>query len=199
MTIKAEKYITQVLVRVRRGITDDTPTLVFPWEVPILEAVHGEGNVIEADERETMKWLEMTGVHQPKDTTMELHGGSKKVIEMYDPSMDIGSEYVRLQNKYGMHFEKPIFYVEDVYGPLRNGQFEAAVLENIPEGAREGRMTRILAEGGADTMNGAQVRAALDLRKIKYKRTGSLTSLRALLDEHLDHERAQLAKKQKAA
>lgn len=186
------RYIPQVLILVRRGLTDDTATMVYPWEVPILEVIHGEGNVREAEGPETAKWLRMTGVNQPADTVTELHGGGVKTAQAYDPSLDITAEYGRMEQKYGRHAEMPQSNVENVYGPLKNGQFEAAVLENLPDDLREGRVARILMESGASQLSGAQVRTALDQRKIKFRRASNLTALRNLLDDALEKERARM-------
>lgn len=185
-------YIPQVLVTVRRGLTDNTPSLVYPWEVPILEVIHGEGNVVENDHAETEKWLRLTGVNQPKDSEYEMLSGAKKTTEAYDPSMDIAAEYMRMEQKFGRHAEMPQSNVENVYGPLKNGQFEAAVLENLPEELRAGREAKILREGGAEQLSGAQIRSALDARGIKYRRTGNRSTLAALLNNALDLEREQL-------
>jgi hypothetical protein len=182
-------YIPQVLVTVRRGLTDSTPVMVYPWEVPILEIIHGEGNIIEENNAETERWLKRTGVNVPRDTVVELHAGGTKVTEAYDPSIDIAAEFLRMQQKYGMHADMPQSNVEFVYGALKTGQFEAAVLENLPEELRAGREARILREGGAEQLSGAQVRAALDQRKVPFKRTASLSTLRALLNAELEEER----------
>lgn len=184
----APKYITQVLVTVRRGLTDSTPVLVYPWEVPILERIHGEGNVNEENTKETERWLRLTGVNQPSDTVKETHGGQIKTIPAYDPSIDIAAEYMRMVNKYGMDPDRPMPVVEFCYGLARSGQFEAAVLENIPEELRAGRVARILREGGADSLSGAEIRSALDQRKIVFKRTASLSTLRSLLNDALGEE-----------
>lgn len=194
-----KEYIPQILVIVRRGITDSTPVLVYPWEVPILEIVHGEGNVEEAGGAETERWLERTGVHQPRDTVIEMHGGGEQVRESYDPTVDIAAEYGRMGEKYGMHSEVAVANVEYVYGQFKTGQFEAAVLENIPDSMRAGREAAIMNAGGADQLTGAQVRSALDSRKIKYKRTGSLSSLRQLLNQAIDQEREKLSSGNKKA
>lgn len=194
------RYIPQILVNVRRGLTDNTATLVYPWEVPILEIVHGEGNVVQDETKESARWLKITEVNIPKDTILETVQGDKlKPAMAFDPSVDIQAEYMRMVGKYGMHAEVRMPNVEYVYGQFKTGQFEAAVLENLPEELREGREARILQENGAEGLNGAQVRAALHSRKIKFKQTASMSTLRALLNDALDEEREQLLSKRKGA
>lgn len=188
------EYIAQIIVHVRRGLTDNTAAMVYPWEVPILEIIHGEGNVVESDESdvETTAYMKRSPVNQPVDTVLPLLNGAEEIREAYDPSRDIAGEYGRMINKYGMHPDNPLPVVEYVYGQLKTGQFEAAVLDCMPDSLREGREATLLADGGADGMSGAQVRTALDKRKIPFQRTASVTKLRKILNLALEEERDAL-------
>lgn len=195
--------IKQVLFEVNRGMTDKTPVLVYPWEVPLLEDIHGEGNVTEVTHAETLKLIKRTKVDEPHRTRIELAEGQVRESPYYDPLDDIAAEYGRMQAKYGMHPSIEMTIVEHVYGRLASGQFEAAVLECVPEEDRDGREVTIVTASSVETLSGAEVRAELDKRHVKFKRTSSLSALKQQLEEVLQNEfeRAQSGegKKKKAA
>lgn len=91
------------------------PAVVWQHEVPILEAIHGEGSVIPVATR-----VDKNDKHPQIALGL---GEAFKIPE----GQEIGDEYGRLANAYGMHPDVPVPVVEYVYGRLTEGRFEAAL------------------------------------------------------------------------
>ena len=130
----------RVLVNVKRDQTTATPRIVWQHELPILEAIYGEGNVpiIEPDT------LDEGYTDKP---ARELLIYNKEQDKIPRPSeacgidfVFIGSpavEYERLVGAYGMHPEVRMSWAENVYGRFQTGRFSAVIgkptLEDLPE------------------------------------------------------------------
>lgn len=180
----------QVLVLVSRGVTDRTPSLVWRWEIPILEVIHGEGNVTECDHQETIEFMGRTQVHvlhPPKP--LERNAAGEQVDrtniarpDAFNPANDVGQEYERLSSKYGAHSELKMSNVEYCYGPLREGRFEEAVLEHCAPTRKV--QTTAFPTSSNKKMTGAELREALDDMGIDYSPTARVSELKQLFEDH---------------
>lgn len=131
---------TRVLVLIDRDMTAKTPRTVWQHEIPILEAVFGEGKVtlvenVKLDEGYSGK------------TNPELLPHNKKQDRVPPPSETVGigwvfvgdarSEYDRLTDLYGFLPEEKRSFCEAVYGRFQDGRFSAVVgsaeVEDLPE------------------------------------------------------------------
>lgn len=136
-----EKVLSRrVLVNVRRDVYTSTPQIVWQHEIPILEEIHGEGNVTDVDPDT------MDEGYQSK-VTPDLLPFNKAQDQIARPSTTQGIgfvffgsaqvEYNRLIGAYGRHMEKPIPNVEAVYGRYQDGNFAKvtgqAELSDLPE------------------------------------------------------------------
>lgn len=130
----------RVLVNIRRDVYTSTPLIVWQHEIPLLEEIHGEGNVTEVDP------ATMDEGYQAKPTP-DLLPFNKAQDQIAKPSTTQGIGYVffgsaqveynRLVGAYGRHMEKPIPTVEAVYGRYQDGKFAQVVgqagLADLPE------------------------------------------------------------------
>ena len=91
--------IKRVAILIDRGPMETSAKTVWAHELPIIEALHGEGTVKVDPEGEVYK------------------------MEDYKPLDE--SEYSRLARAYGVHSERGISYVEFVFGHEREGKIEA--------------------------------------------------------------------------
>lgn len=130
----------RVAVLIDRGMTDKTPRVVWQHELPILEAVFGEGKVtpIESDK--------LDEGHNPRPSPdMLVHNKRQDAIRA--PSVNVGighvfvgdprAEYDRLGAVYGRHPDIDMLAVEHVYGRFQGGRFAEMVgepeLEDLPD------------------------------------------------------------------
>jgi hypothetical protein len=189
----------RVLVVVSRGVTDATPVRVWEHEVPILDAVHGEGavrrlQVKDLVEKKNQKTTVLPGTTQTviqRDlaadhplkkvelesiATHELLARHLKLGEEFDG--DPRQEYQRLVDVYGMHKEYKMPNVEYVYGRESEGRFLKSLGVKPPE-----------------EMNIAELRAALEKNGIEYEQKNTKNELVDLLkgiapEEELEGEQA---------
>lgn len=104
---------TRVFVVIDRGMTDKTAKMIWRHEIPILEAIHGEGTVSEVDpEKLDPMPMGHYGIGEPFKTN------------------DARDEYARLADVYGAHPEVKMSNVEYAYGRIDEGRFEAALGKN---------------------------------------------------------------------
>ena len=185
--------ISQVAMLVDRD-GEKTVTTVYPWEIPILEALHGEGKVNPADNEETVEFLERTQALTPRQSVQELQDGSVKITDPYNPVDDLSLEYERLERKYGMHHSVKQSYVENVYGKFTSGEFRRAVEEHVPIGMLMPEDESADPDNWIDRLNGQDLRSELDKRQVRFKRTSTLSQMRALLREAiLQQQQAEAA------
>lgn len=130
----------RVLVLIDRDMTAKTPRVVWQHEIPILEAVFGEGKVIPQEPKILDEGY--TGKTSP-----DLLPHNKVQDMIQPPSLTNGldwvfvgdprSEYDRLGSVYGSMPDENRLYVENVYGRFQEGRFEAVVgaaeVEDLPE------------------------------------------------------------------
>jgi hypothetical protein len=140
-TDSAPKMVSRrVLVNIRRDQTTETPRVVWQHELPILEEIFGEGNVIHVDPssldegyspriaRELLIYnKEQDRVPPPSE------GAALGHVFIGSPAM----EYQRLAAAYGMHPEVSMSNVEKVYGRFQDGRFSDVIgsptLDDLPE------------------------------------------------------------------
>lgn len=127
--------ITRVFMLIRRGITDQTPVCVFPWEKPILEEIHGSN----AEEVSIDQLCELKGAVKIKKVKLRHKDAAEgmSMREQYEamvqvdpernPLADPEAEYERLGARYGMHVKVALPNVEKVYGSF--GNFRQAMKE----------------------------------------------------------------------
>lgn len=136
-----EKVLShRVLVNVRRDVYTTTPQIVWQHEIPLLEEIHGEGNVTEVSPEA------MDEGYQARPSP-DLLPFNKKQDQIAKPSTTQGIgfvffgsaqvEYNRLVGSYGRHMEKPIPNVEAIYGRYQDGNFQKVVgqadLTDLPQ------------------------------------------------------------------
>jgi hypothetical protein len=95
----------RVNVEIKRGITQTNVRAVFEHEIPILEVVHGEGNIRLIEPPYPIGMVEPPQLECP---------------------IDARAEYERLCEHYGMHDEVAEPNCENVYGKFGNGRAFAA-------------------------------------------------------------------------
>jgi len=130
----------RVLVNIKRDQTTTTPRVVWQHEVPILEAMHGEGNV-QTVEPETLD----EGFTPRASVEMLMH--NKRQDAFRPPSANLGlgyiftgnvrAEYERMANCYGSHPTVAESWCENVYGRFQGGTFASIIgtpeLEDLPQ------------------------------------------------------------------
>lgn len=130
----------RVLVNVKRDQTTATPRVVWQHEIPVLEAIWGEGNV------ETIDPKVLDEGFSPKAAaSMLVHNRVQDAFRRPSESLGLGwvfcgdarAEYDRLAACYGMHPEVKQTWVENVFGRFQGGAFQMIVarpdLDDLPE------------------------------------------------------------------
>lgn len=124
----------RVLVKIGGDITSTLSRVVWQHEVPILEEIWGEGNVVEIDPA-------VLDDGYTDRISADLLPHNKKQDRIQRPSEvagigfvfvgDARSEYDRLAEVYGRHTDHNIPYVEHVYGRFQERRFERML--GLPE------------------------------------------------------------------
>lgn len=115
----------RILVLVQRAgggthVTDQTPTIVFEHEVPLLEEIHGEGSCEVVEYDQILDREVVTKRKEQIDYIVKAnHLGENFMGDPFE-------EYQRLSIKYGMHPDVRMAVVEKVYGVFREGRFTKA-------------------------------------------------------------------------
>lgn len=125
---------TRTLVNIKRDQTAATPRVVWLHEIPILEAMFGEGNVVHIEP-------EALDDGYSAKPSADLLPYNKKQDRVPPPSESLGigfvfigdakTEFSRLAELYGMHPEVKESMAENVYGRFQEGRF--AKLVGSPE------------------------------------------------------------------
>ena len=123
MKVKCDR----VLVLVTRDMTETIPATVFVHEVPILQAIHGDDGVNFAPNPEKI----MAGTTE----ALVLPGEREKQVErmLASEEIDSGEEYQRLIQRYGLHSDVPIPYVEYVHGRINSKQWIDAMRMKVSD------------------------------------------------------------------
>lgn len=128
-----------VLVRQRLDNNTHTPKIVWQHEVPLLEAIHGEGNVTDIPN-------DKLNEHFKAKASADLLPWNKSQDAFMPPSDALGvgfvftgnleAEYERLASVWGKHPEINVTMVEHVYGRFQTGKFaelfQPGSLEDMP-------------------------------------------------------------------
>lgn len=123
---------------VDRGLLDKTPVMAFPWELKILEELHGNVEVHTIDELCSTKGatviaklkLRYADKHAP-DMREQLEAMLNTIPDEIDPLNSPQGEYERMAAIYGMHPEIQISMVEKVFGRFDEGRFTKLVEESF--------------------------------------------------------------------
>lgn len=130
----------RVLVLIKRDQTAATPRVVWQHEIPILEEIHGEGNIVPVDPSTLDE-----GYSRKPSPDLLVHNKTQDPIKPPSECAGIGwvfvgshqGEYERLASCYGRHAEVPVANVEHVYGRFQEGRFSRLLgqpeLADLPE------------------------------------------------------------------
>jgi hypothetical protein len=138
---------TRVLVNIRRDMTEVTPKVIWQHEKPILEMLHGDGNITEVDPTKLDEGYsdkvkpELTPYNKTMDTP------ARPSTQMGLGFVFIGNadqEWQRLADVYGRHPEENILLVEKIYGR-----------------AQDKRLANILGEPRLEDLPDAQLRSTI--------------------------------------
>lgn len=145
----------RVLVLIKRGITSSVSRVVWQHEVPVLEVMHGEGNVTQPDPQ-TMD--EGFRARPTNDMLVHKPAGFKQE-DFQRPSVVAGigfvfhgdprAEYERLAALYGKKADKDELIIENIYGRFQDGKFESMVGGASVSDFPEAQLRSILREHGA--------------------------------------------------
>lgn len=186
----------RVLATVDKGMTDKPLVCVFPWEISLLEVLHGDGSV-EVHDIDTMSSPGAKAIvqriklkhsdHHAPDLREQLTAFCNTLPDGIEPFEDPRSEYNRMVAVYGMHPEVKQSVVENVYGRFESGAFAAMVKQVADAHNAEAVESEVGGEdtGGGDLnideMPGAQLRDELAKRQVVFKNNDALAGLRARL------------------
>lgn len=176
-------------------MTDKTAVCVFPWEVDILNLVHGQ----EITEVSIDQMCDMQGAVKVEKLKMK-HSKVRPPelrhqleIMAYvdpedDPANDPAAEYERMAQKYGMDKEFPMPCVERVYGQFSSGAFAARLKDHGADRLPKPAALKAADEGldkAPDQMSVGELRQALSERKVPWKVTEGKAALIAKLEDVL--------------
>jgi hypothetical protein len=184
----------RVIATVDKGMTDKPMVCVFPWEIPLLEVIHGDGSVLVQEIDDLTDFgakaivqrikLKHTEEHAP-DLRQQLINFCNELPDGIEPFDDPRSEYDRMANVYGMHPEVKQSIVENVYGRYDSGNF-AKMVRSVADAHNA---EEVESEGGTgkadpdavDGMSGADVREALAKREVSFKNNDAVVGLKRRL------------------
>lgn len=154
----------RVMVMINRDVTTKTPIIVWEHEIPLLEAVHGEGTVQLVEK--AVEQLDEGFKAQRGDIAKRSPSKNLGLEDVFDG--DPRAEYDRLGVRYGMHDEVKMPIVEYVYG-----RFD------------EGRFAKLVGTAGLEQLSERQLRNKLDELKVAYPPNAPLTELRKMVETEL--------------
>jgi len=200
----------RVYVNINRGKMDATAVCVYPWEVPILEEIHGGGAQLTTPE----EMASMKGAASVKPIQMPYNKDADKLLPLDralverqrvayedDPFHDLQSEWTRLENLYGMDKELPMPVVKKVYGSpanfaqairvFRSGTLPPKNIDELIHGAAPNPDeipddAEDLAELAPSDMTINQLRKQLKDAGIAYNARATRDELESMLIQHLE-------------
>lgn len=178
---KATKTLSRrVYVTIRRDMMTVTPRVVWQHEIPILEQIFGDGNIVSVESKTLDEGYS-------KKASPELLPFNKLQDQIMPPSENVGIgfvfignpdvEYDRLAQVYGRHPDVNQPMVEHVYGRLQGGTFRAVIgtpeVEDLPEQqlrqlAREHGYLPIVSEKSSDEEKKAAADKQRELAVMKH-------------------------------
>lgn len=170
----------RIFVTVERGPMDKTASCVFPWEVQLLQHIHGGAvKEVSLDELCSMEGAASVEKLKPKRQGAVLNGPDLReqleamvyVSPEEDPANDPAAEFARLSQLYGMDAELPILVVARIYGEYNSGGFERVLEKHAKERAKKPERLKAQEEGldaAPDKLSIAELRDALDARDVKW-------------------------------
>lgn len=193
----------RIFAEITRGMTDKTAVCVFPWELPILQLIHGQDvkqrsidemcNV----EKDAMKVERLRFKQRPEypghkpDMPITLRE-QLEVMQWVDPEEDPANdpvaEYSRMVELYGMDKEMPLACVARVYGEITSGAFTRVLAEHQKERVPKPAALKARDEGlgkSPSKMSVGELRAALNERGIEWTVSDAKAELVKKLEEVL--------------
>jgi hypothetical protein len=138
---KDDKTLSRrVLVTIDRDMTDKTSKVVWQHEVPVIEAIFGEGKVTALDPS-----LLDDGYTSKISPALMPYNKKQEVVQRPSDAAGIGfvfigdprSEYDRLAACYGKLPDENVLAVEKIFGRFQDGKFTAMVsgaeIEDLPD------------------------------------------------------------------
>lgn len=154
----SKNYSKRIMVLVKRDMTAATPKIIYSHEKPLLELVHGEGNVEEVD-----PGVLDEGYSANPTRDMLVHNKKQDPIPRPSTTHGIGHlfigdrrmEYERLSEVYGRMKDENIPIVEKAYGRFNDGRFEdllpPADLDDLPKDQLRGLLLELGVEPSQDS------------------------------------------------
>jgi hypothetical protein len=186
----------RIFAVIERGMTDKTAVCVFPWELQVLQLVHG--GAVEEKSIDEMSAVKEGVVKIEKQKTKHsnvMPPDLRAQLEMMayvdpeeDPARDPASEYQRMVDKYGMDKELPIPCVARVYGEFSSGAFERVLEKHAKDVAPRPTYLKAADEGlgkSPDQMSMKELRDALTERGVSWKATEGKAALAEKLEAAL--------------
>jgi hypothetical protein len=200
----------RIFMEIDRGITDKTAVCVYPWERPLLEEVHGSGaTVVTIDQMcskdgvVSVKAIKMPtsapdqdGNERVPDKAPDLRAqltAMTRVPRDTDPFNDLGAEWGRLLEKYGMHPTVAVPVAEKVFGtaqgfrrmvqPYRASEPPAVDPIYGQDADLDGDPAELDEDKAPADMSRDELKAALKSRGIAIKGNPSEDTLREMLTD----------------
>lgn len=173
------------MVTVTRGNMDKTPVCVFPWEIAILEELHGEVEIHEISDLVNMKGavsikpqkLRNKQIDIPPDLKEQYRVMCNTVPDQLDPFTNPEGEYYRMTSVYGMHPEVKMALVEKIFGSFREGRFTKLVNQTWKDNLKDTIRGEDDVEPEDTNLSGIEVRQALTDLGATFKASESVTNL----------------------
>jgi len=147
-------------VIVVRHMFEKIPTVVAPWEIPILQEVYGETSVLTTSGMPL--WDAENGETNDTETVM------------VEREIKAGEEYARLERKYGIHPEEKTPFVRLVFGSARERKLDQVIRKAYIEPADTNQ------DGEVDR---DEVKNRLDELGVEYNPNSRTQTLKEILDE----------------
>lgn len=131
----------RTLVQIKRDMTDVAPRVIWAHELPILEAIFGEGTVVEVD-AERLDEGYVSKIPASQLIYNKQQDKVRKPSEVaklgYVFTGDARAEFERLVSAYGKHPDVNESFAEHVFGRFQNGNFSKLLgrpsMQDLPDG-----------------------------------------------------------------
>lgn len=187
----------RIFVTVKRGPMDATAVCVFPWEMQILQHIHGS----DVKEVSIDELCSMDGALKVEKLKAKREGAKLDAPDMRqqleimvyvdpdsDPAEDPAGEYNRLSMLYGMDADLPMTNVARLFGEFHSGGFEKLLAGFAKQRAPKPRIVQAREEGldnAPEKLSVAELRDALDVRSVKWAPVDNKAVLVKKLEEAL--------------